>query len=1005
MARWGALGILTAVVTTTATALEPGKALTQYVHEVWTDRDGLPQSYVQALLQTRDGYLWIGTQEGLVRYDGQRFTVFDERSTPALPDSSVLALAEDADGTLWLALDGSLATLRRRRFELEVNRIEPAGLANVPRVLAPDAAGNLWVGRDGALCRLQPAPWVCYTAKDGLPSERIMALASAGEDQLWVATDEGLARWSRGRLSPAAISGLPPGAVTALVAAADGVLWVGTRVGLYRYRDGRAEGPLHGISSEVWSLLLDRAGSLWVGTNGAGVFRVRDGRAEQLSSRQGLSHDFVDTVYEDREGSVWIGTRGGGLDRLSDGKVTPYGPPEGLRGEITFSVRGDGAGNVWVGTDSALNRIASNGEVTVYGAEDGLTNTFIASLATDRDDELWVGTHGGGLHRRRDGRLTPYRPVEGATAEYIWSLLADRRGRLWIGSLEGLQRLHEGRLVSYPSGGDKPGDAVQAVLESRTGEVWVGTMAGLYRVRGDRRELAPVPGRVAITALHEDTAGALWVGTYDRGLYRLRDGSHHRFGPREGLFDDTAYTILEDDAGYLWMSSNRGIYAVAKRELEEIAAGRRQRVQPLVLGIADGMRSGECNAGGASGWKGRDGRLWFATMRGAVAVDPRRLAGNSVPPLLAIEAVLANQRPVDLTANHRLPAGVRRLEVRYTALSFRNANRVRFKHKLEGFDSDWVDAAAHRAVTYTNLAPGRYRFQVIACNGDGLWNREGAAVSFELAPPFYRAPWFLALCVLGFVGLGAGGYQLRFRYLLRRNRKLESLIVERTEELQEAVRETAMLEERNRIAQDLHDSLAQGLAGVVIQLEATRGWASDAPAPLQERLREASRTAKDCLEETRRSVQALHPPQLEGADLPHALSTLVQRLSAGEVEVELELLGTVTPIPKLIEIQLLRIAQEAIANALRHAAASHIRVSLRFGAATIELTVADDGRGMAAPPFAEEATSPGMGLAGMRRRAHRLGGELSIESHPGRGTSVRASIPNPPSEAAGEVGA
>lgn len=1001
MACWGALGILTAVVTTAAAALEPGKALTQYVHEVWTDRDGLPQSYVQTILQTRDGYLWIGTQEGLVRYDGQRFTVFDERNTPGLSGSSVLALAEATDGTLWLALDGNLANLRRgRRFESE-------GAAGVPRTFAMDAVGNLWVGRDGELCRLQPLPRVCYSAKEGLPSERIMALASSGGDALWVATDEGLARWSRGRFVPADTSrGLPPGAVTALVAAADGALWVGTRAGLYRYRDGRAEGPLYGISSEVWSLLLDRAGSLWVGTSGAGVFRVRDGRAEQLSSRQGLSHDSVDAVYEDREGSVWIGTRGGGLDRLSDGKVTPYGPPEGLRGEITFSVRGDGAGNVWVGTDSALNRIAPNGEVTAYGAEDGLTNTFIASLATDRaGDELWVGTHGGGLHRRRDGRLAHYLPVEGATAEHIWSLLADRRGRLWIGSLEGLQRLQEGRLASYPGGRDKPGDAVQSLLESRTGDLWVGTMGGLYRLRDDRREESPVPGRAAVTALHEDATGTLWVGTYDEGLYRLRDGSHHRFGPREGLFDDTAYTILEDDAGHFWMSSNRGIYRVAKRELEEVAAGRRQRVQPLVLGIADGMRSGECNAGGASGWKGRDGRLWFATMRGAVAVNPRRLAGNPVPPLLAIEAVLADQRPVDLTAIRRLPAGVRRLEVRYTALSFRNADRVRFKHKLEGFDSDWVDDATHRAVTYTNLAPGRYRFQVIACNGDGLWNREGAAVSFELAPPFYRAPWFLALCVLGFVGLGAGGYQLRFRYLLRRNRKLESLIVERTEELQEAVRETAMLEERNRIAQDLHDSLAQGLAGVVIQLEATRGWASDAPAPLQERLREASRTAKDCLEETRRSVQALHPRLLEGADLPRALSTLVQRLSAGEVEVELELLGTATPIPKSIEIQLLRIAQEAIANALRHAAASHIRVSLRFAAATIELTVEDDGLGMAAPPFAKEGTSPGMGLAGMRRRAHRLGGDLSIESHPGRGTSVRASIPSPPSKAAGEVGA
>jgi signal transduction histidine kinase/ligand-binding sensor domain-containing protein len=1000
--RSATLAILAVALAPAAAALEPGKALTQYVHDVWTDRDGLPQSYVQAILQTRDGYLWIGTQEGLARYDGQRFTVFDERNTPGLRNNSVVGLLEAADGTLWVASEGTLASVRNGVFHTD-----PAEPLSGHRTLARDAAGDPWQGRDGALCRLPPAGRACYADKEGLAATTILAIASGGDGELWLGTDKGLVRWKSGRFDPPNATGLPPGTVNDFAPAAGGGLWMATSGGLYRHRDGRFDGPHHGITAEVWKLLQDRTGSLWVGTNGSGLFRVRDGHRSQLSTREGLSHDTVNALYEDREGSLWIGTRGGGLNRLSDAKVTPYGPREGLRGEITFGIRGDGAGNVWVGTDSGLNRIAPDGAVTSYGSEHGLASPFVASLAVDRTtDELWVGTHGGGLHRLRAGQVAPHPATRGSAAERIWSLLADGRGGLWIGSLAGLHQMQGGRVARYVGEQGETSAEVYSLLQSRSGEVWVGTMTGLFHVQGDRLARWPLATpEDAVTALHEDARGTLWVGTYDGGLHRLRAGSHHRLGARHGLFDDTTYTILEDDTGHLWMCGNRGIYRVAKHEIEEIVAGKRRRLQSLVLGTADGMRSRECNAGGAAGWKGHDGRLWFATIGGAVAVDPRRLAGNPVPPPLAIESVLVDGRQVDLVARPRLPPGVRRLEVRYTALSFRNADRVRFEHKLDGFDPDWVDAGAQRVVTYTNLAPGSYRFQVVAANGDGLWNRDGAAVSFEVAPPFYRAWWFVALSVVGVLALGAGVYRLRFRYLLRNNLKLEALIAQRTGELREAVRETAVLEERNRIAQDLHDSLAQGLAGVVIQLQASRSWARNAPPPVQESLREASQTARDCLEETRRAVQALHPPLLEGADLPRALERLAQQLSAGEVRVVFALVGAVTPIPKSVEIQLLRIAQEAIANALKHAAARHIRASLRFAAAAIELTVADDGRGMPSPPPADTGTPSSMGIAGMRRRARRLGGELSIEGLAGRGTVVRLSIPNPPAEAAVEIGA
>jgi len=456
------------------------------------------------------------------------------------------------------------------------------------------------------------------------------------------------------------------------------------------------------------------------------------------------------------------------------------------------------------------------------------------------------------------------------------------------------------------------------------------------------------------------------------------------------------------------MSSNRGISRVARSELDDFASGRRNRVHALAFGARSGMRNVECSSGTPGGWKAHDGRLWFPTLNGLVVVDPSHLGRDPIPPPVILESLVADDAEVSPVGLVRLGPGVRKLEFRFTAPSFLEPERIRFRYRLDGYDDDWVAGGTGRSATYTNLPPGRYRFRVAAAQGDVVWSSNPAEAELVLVPYFFQTRWFFWLAALTCGALLAAGHKLRVRYLEERGRRLEGVVAARTRELSAAVRDAAVLEERNRIAQELHDSLSQGLAGVVVQLEAARCGSGEAPSAVRERLRDASRTARDCLEETRRSVQALQPLPLEGRDLSRALHGMAGQLNSEALAVEFVQSGEARPLDRSVELHLLRVAQEAVANALKHAGATRVRVTLCFDGPELELAIEDDGCGLREGAVEEGAAVSGMGgmgIRGMRERARRLGAELSIAGRPGRGTVVRVRLPGDAVAAGVPVGA
>jgi ligand-binding sensor domain-containing protein len=790
-----------------AQALDPRKALTQYIHGVWQTEQGLPQNAVEAICQTRDGYLWLGTQEGLVRFDGVRFKVFDRRNTPGLPHTWISALFEDRAGNLWIGGRGTgLSRYRAGRFTPFTTR---EGLPDDRvRALHEDRGGNLWIGTSGGgLIRFKDGRFEALTTADGLPSDQVVTILEDRSGSLWVGTfGGGLGRLKDGRFTSFTTrAGLSDDEVSSLLEDRDGSLWIGTfNGGLNRLRDGSFTvfTTRDGLSSNlIWSLAEDRDGNLWVGTDNGGLNRFRDGAFAAVTTRSGLSSDVVVSLLEDREGSLWIGTHAGGLNRLRDGKFLTYTTREGLSSDAVLTVHEDSAGDVWIGTDGGgLNRLR-DGRFTTLTTRDGLSSDQIAAVHRDRAGALWVGTLGGGLNRIRGGEITAFSARHGLSGEYVVSLYEDRQGSLWVGTDGGgLNRFRDGRFTSYTTKDGLSQDRAGAILEDSRGDLWIGTASGLNRFRDGTFTVFTTRDGLAddrIASLYEDGEGTLWIGTAS-GLTRFRDGRFAAITAKAGLHDDRIFQTLEDGQGRLWMSGNRGIFMASRKELDAVAAGSLARLSSTAYGVADGMRSAECNGENQpAAWKGRDGRLWFPTIKGVVVVDPERLAGNALAPPVVLEEVVLDGAPLPAHgAALDFPPGSRKFDLRYTALSFPAPERVRFRYRLEGFDGDWVDAGTERSAHYTSLAPGDYTFRVKASNADGVWNESGATLRLRLQPYFYQTRAFQALCGVGLIVLGAGVQRIRMRFLKRRAAELERIVEEQTRELRSANEELRQVQEQ-----------------------------------------------------------------------------------------------------------------------------------------------------------------------------------------------------------------
>jgi len=952
----------------TVFGLDPSRQLTQYVHRIWQSQQGLPQGGILQIFQTRQGYLWLATQTGLVRFDGARFQDAEDIIPGAPQNLWARAMLEDQQGRLWVGSN-----------ESGIYRLGPDGVSqyttaqrlpsNVIQCLVPGRDGVVWVCTDNGLARMD--------ISGGEPRIQTLADASienvraACEDQSsdpWVGGD-GPAIQHSGRIT--SLKGIPASAsVRALLCVADTV-WVGTSDGLIRIHDNeqRLFSVKDGLADNfVFSLAQGSAGTIWIGTRN-GFSRLRDGKFDSFHPQDGLSQSTAISMFEDRDGTLWVGTKRG-LNQFVDGRGVPYTVSEGLPSNEAGPVLADRTGAVWAGTlDRGLARFDGQ-EFRSLTKRDGLASNTILSLAEDRDGSLWAGTQNG-LNRLRDGRVVEtYNVQRGLPGNLIRTVYQDRAGVLWAGTEKGLASFRGGRFELVPGA---PKAAVIALSEDREGHIVMATERGVYEgLPGGFRELKFNGGAIRpVNTFYRDADGLLWMGLNGGGL-RLLDGSAiTSFQARDGLFDGEIYGIVRDDQDRLWMACSRGIFSVPRGELRQFAAGTIKKVTSAPYSPMDAQRVIEGQSGVAPVLsRTRDGRLWFATIRGLLVLDPSHWQREATPPLLVIENPVVNGHSESPDRIGQLPPGQKNMEFNYTGLAYYLPTRLRFRYMLEGYDRDWIDAGNRREAFYTNLPPGNFRFRVTACNADNICNDQGAIMAFSLAPHFYQRDWFWPLVAIAIAALGWLVYQLRIRHLRERY--------------------DLILAERSRIARELHDTLIQGFSGITMAMQALAGRLRSPQE--RETLDDIIRDAATCLRETRQSVAGLRAGHDADSGLTAAIGTAAREITdTKDVRLKLKLDRVTRKLPAEVEYNLLRIASEAISNSVKHSGARNIEVALESTPEALRLSVHDDGSGLGKDGA---ALRPGhYGIIGMKERATQIGANLQLLSEPGHGTTVSVHLP------------
>ena len=784
--------------------LQSQKAITQFVQTPLTVENGLPQSSVRALAQTRDGYLWFGTEEGLARYDGLRITVFETANHKTLRDNFIETLAAAHDGSLWVGTRSTLTQLKDGEFHTYFTTQSP--LSKIYE--AQD--GQVWVGSLDGLYAVQGTNIRLYTTKDGLPSNAITSIVQSADGTLWVGTNNGLASLKNSKFrSYGSLDGLTTDLVRSLAPSSDGSLWIATASRLVRWKERLLETvppshlPQH---DQIASLIEDHRGTLWIGFDHSGIASLHNGELFTYTARLGLPSDDVSQIIEDREGHLWVGMSEGGTVELRDGIFSNFGMQEGLSDNMVWSVLPARDQSVWVGTNSkGLNHIEKDGKVRVYTMRDGLAGDSIFGLMESPDQSLWIGSERGALNHLDHGHITVFKDPASA-GHRIASILQDPSGDLWLAfhEADGLVRFHQGSFQHF---------TVPGLLNTATfapdGSIWLGTdHAGVIQFRnGSVISYTTQNGLLTnfAQAVYVDRDGVVWAGTSPGGLNRIKNGRVTTYSIDQGLFDLTVGAIIEDDAGYLWMTCDKGIYKVSKKELNDYAEGRIPAIHSTVYGTADGLRNAEANfAADPSVWKGSDGRLWFATVAGIASVNPIHSQSASSEPSPLIESVLFNRHPIRFEQGAVAGPGGGDLEIQFTTPDFVAPRRIQFRYRLQGSDADWVEVGDRREAFYTKLPPGHYLFEVQGANGAHAWNSNVARLAIVLKPYFWQTSWFQGLCALALLVAGAAMYRFRVRYLVNRNRELEDRVLKRTAELQEALKlaEGAQLALREQATKD-----------------------------------------------------------------------------------------------------------------------------------------------------------------------------------------------------------
>ncbi|HUA83673.1 MAG TPA: two-component regulator propeller domain-containing protein [Bryobacteraceae bacterium] len=969
--RWRAYMMLTAAVSLTGPvyALEPNRTLTQYVHRIWQTQQGLPDASVYSILQTRDGYLWLGTQSGMIRFDGVRFRRFEDIYKKAPSDIWIRSVVQDPQGALWIGTNDS-GLYRFAGGEVTHYSAENGLPSDMIQDVVADG-DTIWVCTASGLVRFEHGAMKVFRRADGLSSDLVRGAAVAPDGKLWIGGESTrLTVWDGTKFTSHALASMPPDAgVRSMAFAQDGTLWIGTSEGLVEYKNGhdRLYTTRDGLVDDwILSLFAGRDGSLWIGTR-AGFSRLRKDELVSFRPEEGLSQSNVYSIFEDREGSLWVGTKHG-LNQFLDGHAVPYTENEGLPSNNTGPLLEDRGNNIWVGTlGSGLSRFDGH-KFTVLTSRDGLPSNFVYALAEGAAGSLWVGTNLG-LARLEQGRVVrTYRRGDGLPSSQVLSLLRDHAGNLWVGTGGGAVEFRNGAFVR-PSGLAVTAP-VLALGQDGAGRIYLATLNAVISYAHGKSEEVLQNGFSlrGADAFYRDRTGAIWIGMTGAGLRLIENGKIYAFGMRDGLFDNEIYGLAADGEDRLWMACSKGIFWVPEADLRSYAAGHLRKITSTPYSPTDALRVIECKSGvQLPVTVTHDDRVWFSTIRGLIVLDPRHLTRNGPPPPVVIDDVTVNGEREQPARIGKLAPGRKNVEITYAGLSYLVPTRITFKYILEGYDRDWINAGTRREAYYTNLPPGKFRFRVSACSMDGACNETGATVSFVLASHYYQRVWFWPLMAV-LIGLGIwAAYQFRIRTL----REQFNLI----------------LTERNRIARELHDTLIQGLSGITMEMQALAGRMKSR----EERgmLEDIIGDAGTCLRETRRSVAGLRSGR---SNLAAAIEQAARQITeTKDVRLKLNLKNKPTGLAPDVEYNLVRIAQEAVTNSVKHSGARTVEVALDYTPKVLRLSVHDDGSGF---PENGHSKNGHYGLIGMKERASHIGAELELATAPGRGTTISVVLPN-----------
>jgi ligand-binding sensor domain-containing protein len=975
---------LTALSVQPIYALDPHRAISQFPHDRWGSENGFPGGTIYAITQTSDGYLWLGTEKGLVRFDGLNFQLFQHGNTPALPAGPVLGLLADTDGNLWIRLQNpSIIRYRKGKFEdvlTKLGRIEPritsmssgknnevllstfengilrydgenlnavAAKADLSRSLvismAETPAGEIWLGtRDAGLIRLNNQEFTVIT--ENLPDLKINCLLPIENGELLIGTDKGIVRWDGRRLTD---NGMPPELnqvqILTIIKDRDSNIWIGTdRFGLLRLnQDGIAslDNVNQTKSGAITALFEDREGNLWAGSD-EGIERFRDSAFATFTASEGLNTDKNGAIYADSENRLWLAPLTGGLTRFDKNRAENV-TVDGLAQDIVYSITGGDRNDLWIGRQrGGLTHLTFDGSAIAaktFTTKDGLAQDSVYTVYRSLDGSIWAGTLSGGVSRLRDGKFTNSTTANGLAANAVTAIAeSSDQSTMWFATPNGLNSLSNGIWKTFNTENGLPSENIISLFADSSGFLWIGTAKGLAYIglSGQIKILPETPG----------------------------------------FLSESVLGLAEDKNGWLWMATTNHVVRVNRQKLLNNSPGDEDFSE---YGIADGLRSVEGVKRSRSVVADAFGRVWFSLKRGVSMVDTKRLKSVSIPALVQIQSISVDGKLLELNDGVRISSAMQRLNFTYAGLSLSIPERVKFRYRLEGFDKDWSDATDAREAVYTNLSPGSYNFRVIAGNSDGIWNSREASCKFEIAPMFWQTGWFRVLCVIAAAFVMVGLYRLRLQRITNRlNARFEERLAERT-----------------RIAQELHDSLLQGIVSVSMQLNVA---VENVPADSSSK-RHLSRILELMSQVTNEGRNTLRGLRLSNNDqndsLEQSFAEIPQDFAdfkSANFRVIVE--GSPRRLHRMVRDEVFHIGREALINAFRHSKAKKIEIVVEYAAKYLRILVRDDGCGIESN-IVDTGREGHWGLIGMRERAEKIGAKLKVWSRADAGTEIELTVP------------